>query len=234
MNVILLEKIGKLGEIGDTASVKAGYARNFLFPQGKAIPATKSNLADFEARKSGLLAAHNAKVAESQKRAGLVNGVSLTIEVNASDEGHLFGSVGTREIADAVNAAVGSDIARSEVLLPNGVIRELGSLDVTLDLGQEIHAIVSLAVIGLRSAAGVSDDGSVIEEIERMEEAEAAAAEVEEALVEEAVDAPGTEDSTESSAEAGLLSEKEASEASVEKAVEATTENDSKEDDNEN
>ena len=86
MNVILLEKIGKLGEIGETANVKSGYARNFLFPKGKAIPATKDNLEHFEQRKAELLAAHNEKVAEAQKRAEKVKGLSLTIEVNASDE----------------------------------------------------------------------------------------------------------------------------------------------------
>jgi large subunit ribosomal protein L9 len=192
MNVILLQKIGKLGEIGDTATVKAGYARNFLFPQGKAIPATKSNLVDFEGRKSELLAAHDAKLAASQKRAELVNGVSVTIEVNASDEGHLFGSVGTREIADAVNAIAGSDIAKSEVLLPNGAIRELGEAEVVLDLGRGVHATVSLAVVGLKSAAGVSDDGSVIEAIEKVEEAEAAAA-AEEAAAQAKVEADSSD-----------------------------------------
>lgn len=189
MNVILLEKIGKLGEIGDTAIVKAGYARNFLFPQGKAIPATKSNLVDFEGRKAELLAAHDTKLAISQKRAKLVNGMSLTIEVNASDEGHLFGSVGTREIADAVNAIAGSDVAKREVLLPNGVIRELGELEVVLDLGHDVHATVSVAVVGLKSAAGVSDDGSVIEEIEKIEEAEAAAKEAAAEPIEEVAEA---------------------------------------------
>ena len=188
MNVILLEKIGKLGEIGDTASVKAGYARNFLFPQGKAIPATKTNLAEFEGRKAELLARYDAKVGESQRRAERVNGVSITIEVNASDEGHLFGSVGTREIAEAVNAQAGSNITKSEVLLPNGAIRELGALEVALDLGHDIHATISLAVVGLKSAAGVSDDGSIIEEIDQREAAEAAEA-AEEAPDEAAVEA---------------------------------------------
>ena len=110
MNVILLEKIGKLGEIGDTTSVKAGYARNFLFPQGKAMPATKTNLVHFEERKTELLAAHNQKTGEMQKRADKVKGLELRIEVNASDEGSLFGSVGTKDIADAINEKVGSDL----------------------------------------------------------------------------------------------------------------------------
>jgi len=199
MNVILLEKIGKLGEIGETASVKAGYARNFLFPQGKAIPATKTNLAEFEGRKAELLAKHDTKVGESQRRAERVNGVSITIEVNASDEGHLFGSVGTREISEAVNALAGSDIAKSEVLLPNGVIRELGALEVALDLGNDVHATISLAVVGLKSVAGVSDDGSIIEEIDQREAEEAA--EAAEASATEAVDVPAAEEATEMSAQ---------------------------------
>lgn len=169
MNVILLEKIGKLGEIGDTTNVKSGYARNFLFPKGKAIPATKENLADFEQRKAELLVAHNDKVAQSQARADKVNGIDIAIEVNASDEGKLFGSVGTRDIANAVNAKVGSDITKSEVLMPYGVIRELGEYEVGLDLGYDVQASVNLAVLGLKTAAGISDDGSIIEEIEEEE-----------------------------------------------------------------
>ena len=173
MNVILLEKIGKLGEIGDTASVKAGYARNFLFPKGKAIPATKANLAEFEERKADLLAAHNEKVAASQARAAKVEGASLTIEVNASDEGKLFGSVGTREIADALNAQVGSDVSKAEVLMPHGVIRELGTTGLTIDLGHDVAAQITVNVVGLQSAADVSADGSIIEEVDESE-AEAA------------------------------------------------------------
>ena len=169
MNVILLEKIGKLGEIGDTASVKAGYARNFLFPKGKAIPATKANLAEFEERKADLLAAHNEKVAASLARAAKVEGASLTIEVNASDEGKLFGSVGTREIADALNAQAGSDVSKAEVLMPHGVIRDLGSTELTIDLGHDVAAQITVNVVGLQSAADVSADGSIIEEVDESE-----------------------------------------------------------------
>ncbi len=166
MNVILLEKIGKLGEIGDTASVKAGYARNFLFPKGKAIPATKANLAEFEERRADLLAAHNKKVAASQARAAKIDGASLIIEVNASDEGKLFGSVGTREIADALNAQAGSDVSKAEVLMPHGVLRELGITELTIDLGHDVAAQITINVVGLQSAADVSADGSIIEEVD--------------------------------------------------------------------
>jgi len=226
MNVILLEKIGKLGEIGDTASVKSGYARNFLFPQGKAIPATKANLTEFEGRKTELLAKHDAKVAESQRRAKLVNGVSLSIEVNASDEGHLFGSVGTREIADAVNALAGSDIAKREVLLPNGAIRELGAIEVALDLGHDIRATISLAVVSLKSAAGVSEDGSIIEEIDQREAAEAA-----EASTADVVDAPAAKEATEMSAQPVEASGEE---APAEEAAEAVSETKTEADDSSN
>ena len=173
MNVILLEKIGKLGEIGDTANVKAGYARNFLFPQRKAIPATKENLSEFEQRKAELMAAHDSRVGAAQDRAKKVEGASLRIEVNASDEGKLFGSVGTRDIVQALNSKTGSDIAKSEILMPHGVIRELGDHEITLDLGYDIHAAIKVTVAGSQSAADVSDDGSIIEEID---EAEAVAA----------------------------------------------------------
>ncbi|NQV69644.1 MAG: 50S ribosomal protein L9 [Pseudohongiella sp.] len=174
MNVILLEKIGNLGGIGDTANVKAGFARNFLFPQGKAIPATKTNLVDFEARRAELLAAHDENVAASQKRKDKVQGAALTIEVNAGDDGRLFGSVGTRDIAEALNAQVGSEVSKSEVALPNGVIRELGHYEVVINLGYEVRGTISLAVVGLGAAVAVTDDGSLIKEID---DAEAAAAE---------------------------------------------------------
>ena len=171
MNVILLQKIGRLGEIGDTANVKAGFARNFLFPQGKAIPATKRNLETFEERKAGLLAAHNVHVAKAQGRAQKVNGITIVIEVNASDEGKLFGSVGTKDIAEAINKKVGSDLVKSEVLLPHGVLRALGEYKIDLDLGYGVDVSISLSVIGLQSAADVSEDGSVIDAVLEAEKA---------------------------------------------------------------
>ena len=186
MNVILLEKMANLGDIGDTATVKSGFARNFLFPKGKAIPASKTNLAEFEGRRAELMAAHNSNVAAAQKRQAVVDGAALSLQVNASDAGKLFGSVGTQNIADALNEQCGSQIVKAEVLLPNGVIRELGNYEVALDLGYEVTAIITLAVQGLDAAAGVSDDGNLIEEIIEAEAAEEAA--------EEAVEADTKED----------------------------------------
>lgn len=146
MNVILLEKVGRLGNVGDQTAVKAGYARNFLFPQGKAVPATKANLADFETRRAELMAAHNEKVAAAQSRAAKLKEMRIEIAVNAGDEGKLFGSVGTRDIADAVNAA-GGDITKAEVRLPVGVIRETGEWEITIDLGHEVEEVITLAVV---------------------------------------------------------------------------------------
>lgn len=147
MNVILLEKVGRLGGVGDTASVKAGYARNFLFPTGKAIPATKTNLTDFEARRAELMAAHNEKVAEAQARAAKLKDLRVEIAVNAGDEGKLFGSVGTKDIADAANAAAGSDLVKAEVRLPVGAIREIGDYEISIDLGYEVEAVITVAVV---------------------------------------------------------------------------------------
>lgn len=147
MNVILLEKIGKLGSVGDTAAVKAGYARNFLFPTGKAIPATRTNLENFEARRAELLAAHNEKVAAAQGRGAKLKELRIAIAVNAGEEGKLFGSIGTRDIADAINAAVGTDLNKSEVRLPTGALREVGEYEITIDLGYEVEEVITLAVV---------------------------------------------------------------------------------------
>ena len=149
MEVILLEKVGRVGNVGDKINVKAGYARNFLFPFAKAIPATKENLADFEARKAELLKAAATKLAAAQARADKLNGTSIRIEANAGDEGKLFGSIGTRDIADAVTAA-GQKVEKSEVLLPTGALREVGEFDITLALGSEVTATIKLSIIAVQ------------------------------------------------------------------------------------
>jgi large subunit ribosomal protein L9 len=147
MNVILLEKVGRLGGVGDTAAVKAGYARNFLFPTGKAIPATRTNLTDFEARRAELMAAHNEKVAAAQARGAKIKDLRIEIAVNAGDEGKLFGSVGAKDIADAANAAAGSDLVKSEIRLPVGAIREVGEYEISVDLGHEVEATITVAIV---------------------------------------------------------------------------------------
>ncbi len=106
MDVILLEKIGNLGDLGDQVTVKPGYGRNYLIPQGKAVPATKDNVAMFEARRAELEAAAAEQLAEAQARADKIAELGIiTIEANAGEEGKLFGSIGTRDIEDAVTAA---------------------------------------------------------------------------------------------------------------------------------
>lgn len=149
MEVILLEKVGRVGNVGDKINVKAGYARNFLFPFAKAIPATKENLADFEARKAELLKAAATKLAAAQARADKINGMAVRIEANAGDEGKLFGSIGTRDIADAVTAA-GQKVEKSEVLLPTGALRETGEYDIALSLGSEVTATIKLSVVAVQ------------------------------------------------------------------------------------
>ncbi|MDO8272468.1 MAG: 50S ribosomal protein L9 [Gammaproteobacteria bacterium] len=146
MNVILLEKVGKLGAVGDTAAVKAGYARNFLFPTGKAIPATRTNLENFEARRAELLAAHNEKVGVAQGRANKLKDLRVVIAVNAGEEGRLFGSIGTRDIADAVTAA-GVEVSKAEVRLPHGALREVGEYVISIDLGHEVEENITLAIV---------------------------------------------------------------------------------------
>jgi large subunit ribosomal protein L9 len=146
MEVILLEKVGRMGNVGDKVNVRAGYARNFLFPYSKAIPATKENLADFEARRAELLKVAAEKLAQAEARAATLNGKTVTIEANAGDEGKLFGSVGTRDIADALVAA-GLTVEKSEVQLPDGALREVGEYDVELSLGSEVTATIKLSVI---------------------------------------------------------------------------------------
>ncbi len=146
MQVILLEKVGKLGNLGDEVSVKSGFGRNYLIPYGKAVPATKDNVAQFEARRSELEAAAAEKKAAAEARAAQLAELSLTIEANAGDEGKLFGSIGTRDIADLVTAK-GVEINKSEVRLPEGVIRDLGEYEVTIQLHSEVSQAIKLAVI---------------------------------------------------------------------------------------
>jgi large subunit ribosomal protein L9 len=146
MEVILLEKLGKLGDIGDVANVKAGYGRNYLIPQGKAVFATKENLTEFETRRAELEAAAATKMAEAQTRADkLAEITSVTITATAGDEGKLFGSVGTREIEQAINEA-GGDISKSEINLPEGAIRNVGEFSVELQLHTDITQSVKIIV----------------------------------------------------------------------------------------
>jgi len=146
MDVILLEKVGKLGNIGDKINVKAGYGRNYLIPNGKAVFATAENMAEFETRRAELEAAAAALLTEAEARAAKLAVLeTVTIAANAGDEGKLFGSIGTRDIADAVTAA-GVEVAKSEVKLPEGAIREIGEFDIDIQVHAEVTQVIKLAV----------------------------------------------------------------------------------------
>ena len=141
MEVILLENIGNLGGLGDKVDVKAGFGRNYLIPQGKAVPATEINTAEFETRRAEL------EAAAADTRAAAINELGLiSIPANAGEEGKLFGSVGTRDIAEAITAA-GCDVDKSEVRLPEGALRELGEFEIAVQVHGDVSASVAVAVV---------------------------------------------------------------------------------------
>jgi large subunit ribosomal protein L9 len=146
MQVILLEKVGRLGNLGDQVNVKPGYGRNFLIPFGKAVAATKDNVAEFERRRAELEASAAERRAAAEARATQLVELVVTIGANAGDEGKLFGSIGTRDIADAVTAA-GVAVEKSEVRLPNGAIREIGEFQIDIQLHSEITQTITLKVV---------------------------------------------------------------------------------------
>ncbi len=146
MEVILLEKIANLGNLGDKVNIKAGYGRNYLLPQGKATAATAENVAVFEARRAELEAAAAAKKACAEARAAQLAELEVTITAVAGDEGKLFGSIGTHDIADALTAS-GVEVAKAEVRLPNGTIRQVGEFDVALHLHTDVEATVKVVVV---------------------------------------------------------------------------------------
>lgn len=146
MQVILLEKVGKLGSIGDQVSVKAGFARNFLIPFGKAVPATKTNISEFEARRAELEASAAEKLALATARGEKLAEAEVTITSKAGDEGKLFGSIGTRDIAAAITAA-GVEVAKSEVKLPEGTIRDIGTFDVAVQLHSDVVVNVAINIV---------------------------------------------------------------------------------------
>ncbi len=146
MEVILLETIKKLGSLGSRVQVRAGYGRNFLIPKGKAVPATAANLASFEARRAELERQAADVLSKAQARAGQLQALSVTLAVKAGDEGKLFGSVGTRDVADAVSRA-GVALDKAEVRMPNGPLRSTGEYDIDVQLHADVHTTVRLTVI---------------------------------------------------------------------------------------
>jgi large subunit ribosomal protein L9 len=146
MEIILLEKIAGLGNLGDKVSVRAGYGRNFLIPQGKAVAATAEKLAEFEKRRAELEKKAAEDLAAARARADAIGKLTVKIVQKAGEEGRLYGSVGTKDIADAVTAA-GVTLHKHEVRLPSGPIRQAGDYEIAVHLHSDVDGTVALSVV---------------------------------------------------------------------------------------
>ncbi|MBE8215490.1 MAG: 50S ribosomal protein L9 [Endozoicomonadaceae bacterium] len=146
MEVILLENIIGLGQLGSTAKVKVGYARNFLLPFEKAIQATKANLVEFETRRKELERKANEKLALAQDRAKALSEIELTLTAKASEEGKLFGSIGVRDLADSISSAAKVKITKREIQMPDGPIRNIGEYDIPLQLHADLKSMIKVYV----------------------------------------------------------------------------------------
>src|SRR5690606_38853749 len=145
MELILLQKVANLGNLGDKVTVKPGYGRNFLLPTGRAVPATASNLAEFEARRADYEAKAKSIMDGAEGRKARLEGQSVTIAANASTEGKLYGSIGPREIAEAFSTA-GHELNKSEVIMGEGPIRHLGEHEVLVHLHADVETTVKVIV----------------------------------------------------------------------------------------
>ncbi len=145
MELILLQKVLNLGDLGDKVNVKPGYGRNYLVPTGKAVPATKANIAEFEARREELEKAALSRLSTAEERKGALEGFEMMLTANASDEGKLYGSIGPREIADAVSER-GIALEKSEVLMGEGPIRYTGEHMVLLHLHADVETEIKVTV----------------------------------------------------------------------------------------
>jgi large subunit ribosomal protein L9 len=146
MKLILLQKVTNLGVLGDQVDVKPGYGRNYLVPQGKAVPATAANVAEFEAKRADYEAKAKSVHDEAEARRAKLEGASVTISANAATEGKLFGSVGPRDIAEAFTAA-GIALDKSEVVMGEGPLRHIGEFEVQVHLHADVHATVKVVVV---------------------------------------------------------------------------------------
>ena len=146
MEVILLQKVANLGNIGDRVKVKPGYGRNYLLPQGKATLATPENVAKFEARRAELERIAREQLTTAQERAVALKDFRLTITAKAGTEGKLFGSIGTSDIAEACTRA-GYKVARSEVRLPNGPLRMVGEHVISLHLHADVDVPLTVTIV---------------------------------------------------------------------------------------
>ena len=147
MQVILLQTIKNLGDLGSVVDVRPGYGRNFLIPQGKALPATKDNLAEVEQRRAELEKEAAEALSAAQARAEKLAEASVTVAAKSGDEGKLFGSVGTRDIAEAASEQTGVAIEKAEVKLPYGAIRQTGEYEIDVALHADVTVTIKLAVV---------------------------------------------------------------------------------------
>ncbi|MBL0028647.1 MAG: 50S ribosomal protein L9 [Rhodanobacteraceae bacterium] len=147
MELILLQKVVNLGALGDKVNVKPGYGRNYLVPQGKAAPATATNVAEFEKRRAEYEAKANNLLSDASARKDKLEAAAVTIRANASTEGKLYGSVGPRDIAEAFTNA-GFPLSKAEVILGEGPIRRTGEFDIHVALHADVHCNVKLSVVG--------------------------------------------------------------------------------------
>jgi large subunit ribosomal protein L9 len=145
MELILLQKVINLGNLGDKVKVKPGYGRNYLVPQGKAVPATEANLAAFEAKRAEYEAKAKAMADDASSRRAALEGVVVTIQANASTEGKLYGSVGPRDIAEALTAA-GHKVGKSEVVMGSGALRHIGEHEVLVHLHADVEVPVKVVI----------------------------------------------------------------------------------------
>jgi len=146
MEVILQEKVQNLGDLGDKVRVKAGYGRNFLIPTGKAVPATAENVAKLEARRAELEKAASEALNQAQARAAKLEGQRIVLKHKVGEEGKLFGSVGTIEIAEALTVSSGSEVAKREIMMPEGPIRQIGEHDIAIHLYTDVNVTVTVVI----------------------------------------------------------------------------------------
>ena len=147
MQIILLEKVVNLGQLGDVVKVKDGYARNFLIPQGKAKRANAANLAEFQARRAELEKAQNEALAAAKAKAEKLEGLMVQITQKAGVDGRLFGSVTNHDIADALKAQ-GIEVEKGDIRMPHGPLKQIGDHPLVVDLHTDVHATITVSVLG--------------------------------------------------------------------------------------
>jgi len=147
MQIILLEKVANLGQLGDIVKVKDGYARNFLIPTGKARRATDSSIAEFQQRRTELEKKQNEILTAAQEKAGKLDGLTVQVSQKAGVDGRLFGSVTNSDISEALKTQ-GFDVPKASVRMPNGPLKQIGEHEVTLDLHTDVKVQIKIAVVG--------------------------------------------------------------------------------------